>query len=188
MREYTRWRILYIPLYRKQNQFQFLDKFLFSSDVKKKDNWQNVGTWNIPIQENRVYEFRTNGKCLIQQSEWRTLHSNVVTSYTVKTRKQLGLADPLPLDIKAYKFVVDTGTTFHICIHKELFFGPTNKAKSMYIKGVGGRVKFKGYGRIKTQSNQWQCGRIQPGYRQRPICTWMTNKPTKTTAVVSKNQ
>ena len=57
----------------------------------------------------------------------------------------------MPLDTDGYQFAVDTGTTFHICKHKELFVGNIKKAKSIYIKGIGGQIKVKGYGTIKIR-------------------------------------
>ena len=57
----------------------------------------------------------------------------------------------MPLDTDGYQFAVDTGTTFHVCKHKELFVGNIQKAKSIYIKGIRGRIKVKGYGTIKIR-------------------------------------
>ena len=53
------------------------------------------------------------------------------------------------LDVDSYQFVIDTGTTFHVCKHRELFIGQVSKAQHIFIKGVGGRIKVRGYGTIK---------------------------------------
>ena len=51
----------------------------------------------------------------------------------------------MPLESNEYQFAVDTTTSFHVCRHKELFVGKMKKAKNIFIKGVGGKIKVRGY-------------------------------------------
>lgn len=64
-------------------------------------------------------------------------------------KKEMMFTDLLPLDIDSYQFIIDTGTTFHICKNKNLFVDGIKKAKSIWIKGVGGKSKVRRYDTIK---------------------------------------
>ena len=89
-----------------------------------------------------------------------TLQSNIVMSYAVQTKKHDYADDLHTVDTDSYQFVVDTGTTFHVCKHRELFFGEISKARHIYIKGVGRRIKVRGYGKIKlgvVNNNNKEC-------------------------------
>ena len=77
------------------------------------------------------------------------LYSNIVISYATQTKNQDYVDDLKTLDVDNYRFVIDTSTTFHICRHRELFIGNVSKARHIFIKGVGGRIKNRGYGKIK---------------------------------------
>ena len=46
-------------------------------------------------------------------------------------------------DEDSYQFVVDTGTTFHVCKDRDLFTGPITRATHTFIKGVGGQIKVR---------------------------------------------
>ena len=53
----------------------------------------------------------------IERHFGRTLHSNVVLSYAAQTKNQDYVDDFNTLDVDSYQFVIDTGTTFHVCKH-----------------------------------------------------------------------
>ena len=97
-----------------------------------------------------LFKTTLNNK-IIQRCEGSTLTSNVVLWWATKSRSNELSLSTMPLDTDGYQFAVDTGTTFHVCKHKELFVGNIQKAKSIYIKGIGGRIKVKGYGTIKIR-------------------------------------
>ena len=61
-------------------------------------------------------------------------------SYAVQTKKHDYADDLHTVDTDSYQFVVDTGTTFHVCKHRELFFGEISKARHIYTKRVDGIV------------------------------------------------
>ena len=52
-----------------------------------------------------------------------TLQSNIVMSYTAQTKNHDYVYNLNTLDTDSYQFVVDTGTTFYVYKHRELFFG-----------------------------------------------------------------
>ena len=89
-------------------------------------------------------------KDVVSRYHGRVLHSNVVLLYAAKMPKEEIVTDPFGIDEDIYQFVIDTGTTFHICRSKELFLDGIKKAKDIWIKGVGGKVKVRGYGSIKV--------------------------------------
>ena len=92
--------------------------------------------------------FTTKGINLVKRLEGSTLYSNVVLSYSTHLKEEEPIINPLPLEMNEYYFAIDTATSFHVCKHKELFIGEIKKANNIYVKGVGGRVKVKGYGTI----------------------------------------
>ena len=92
-----------------------------------------------------MHTYRTDATSMIHHFEGRSLQSNVVLSYSTKMKNEMTFTDPLPLDVDCYQFVIDTDTTFHICKNKNLFVDGIKKAKNIWIKGVGGRIKVKGY-------------------------------------------
>ena len=89
-------------------------------------------------------------KDVVSRYHGRVLHSNVMLSYAAKMSKEEIVTDPFGIDEASYQFVIDTGTTFTICRLKELFLDGIKKAKDIWIKGVGGKVKVRGYGSIKV--------------------------------------
>ena len=111
-----------------------------------------------------TYSFKTNPSYdVIAKYEGKTLHSNIAISYSTRTSQDLVRNDFLPIDQNYYQFVIDTGTTFHICKSKHLFVGDIKRAKNIWIKGVGGKIKVKGYGSIKicvTDDSSHECNLI----------------------------
>ena len=95
--------------------------------------------------------YKTKPIDIVKRYEGSTLISNVVLSWAAELQSNESYLETMPLDTDSYQFAVDTGTTFHVCRHKELFVGNIRKAKSIYIKGIGGRIKVKGYGTIKIR-------------------------------------
>ena len=92
--------------------------------------------------------YRTKTTNLIRRLEGKTLLRNIVLSYATSCREKETIIDPLPIGDNEYNFAVDPTTSFHICKHKELFVSGIKKAKGIFIKGVGGKVKVRGYGLI----------------------------------------
>ena len=111
--------------------------------------------------ENRAkHIYVSSMRNVVSRYHGKILYSNVVLSYTAKMSKEVIVTDPFGIDEDSYQFVIDTGTTFHICKSKELFLGGIKKAKDIWIKGVGGKVKVRGYGSIKvtvTDDNSNEC-------------------------------
>ena len=111
-------------------------------------------------QRNRK-TFLTKSTNLIKRLEGKTLISNIVLSYATKIKDDEQIVNPLPISHECqYEFAIDTATSFHVCKHKELFIDGIRKTKSIYLKGIGGRVKVKGHGTISvkvTDDNDQEC-------------------------------
>ena len=98
-----------------------------------------------------VHTFNTLSNSVIKQYDGKTLSRNVAILYAIQT-KQSEFHDELYIfDEDIYQFVVDTGTTFHVCEDCDLFTGPITKATDIFIKGVGGQIKVCGHGTIKIR-------------------------------------
>ena len=95
--------------------------------------------------------YRTKPIDIVKQYEGTTLVSNVVLSWATELQSNDKVLSTMPLDTDGYQFAVNTGTTFHVCKHKELFVGNIKKAKSIFIKGIRGRIKVRGYRMIKIR-------------------------------------
>ena len=129
-----------------------------------------IGHCDKKSSETYMYEnrsprvFSTKSKNLIKRLEGLTLVSNIVLSYATKINNDEQLVDPLPIsNERQYEFAIDTATSFHVCKHKELFVQGIRKTKSIYLKGIGGRVKVQGFGTISVKAiddNDQECNLI----------------------------
>ena len=117
----------------------------------KKDEAANERAHKYLYETKTTKVYKCRSKSIVHRYRGKTLSSNVVLSCTTKLNGTDSELSILPIDQDSYQFAVDTGTTFHVCKHRELFIGDIKKAKSIYIKGVGGRVKVHGYGTIKLR-------------------------------------
>ena len=83
-------------------------------------------------------------------------HEDISRSRIIKTQVLLGCQDgQIPsfnssrFDIKSLVFVVDTGSSDHLCKDKELFIGEVVPLQNVKLQGVGGLTEAKGYGTIQ---------------------------------------
>ncbi len=102
-------------------------------------------------EQRSSHEFSTNAMSIIPRYVGKTLLSNVAISYAAQPKHASFIDETYTFDEDSYQFIVDTGTTFHVCKERELFTGSINKARHIYIKGMGGRIKVRGYGTIKIR-------------------------------------
>ena len=56
-------------------------------------------------------------------------------------------------DLQSIFFVLDTGSSDHLCRTKSLFHGSIKPLKGVKLQGVGGQIEAKGYGTIKFDLN-----------------------------------
>ena len=141
-------------LFAKEINITFWTSFFLAQLPLKQLRWfssHQESNCKYLYETQSVHTYRTDTTNRIHRLEGRTLQSNVVLSYTTKMKNEMSFTDPLPLDVDCYQFVIDTGTTFHICKNKNLFVDGIKKARNIWIKGVGGRIKVKGYGTIKIR-------------------------------------
>ena len=122
---------------------------------------QSHATNRYYFEHASTYKFKTNSSYnFISKYKGKTLYSNIAISYSTRTSQHLVRNDFLPIDQDHYQFVIDTGTTFHICKSKHLFVDKIKRAKDIWIKGVGGKIQVRGYGSIKiriTDDNSHEC-------------------------------
>ena len=125
---------------------------------------QSHATSKCYFKHASTYNFKTSSSCdFVSQYEGKTLYSNIAISYSTRTSQHLVRNDFLPIDQDHYQFVIDTGTTFHVCKSKHLFVDNIKRARDIWIKGVGGKIQVKGYGSIKirvTDNNSHECDLI----------------------------
>ena len=102
-------------------------------------------------ESHHIHKFSTVATSIIHCYAGQNTQGNVVLSNTAQTKHMDYVNDTYTFDEDSYPYVVDTGTTFHICKYRELFTGSLTKAQSIHIKGVGGRIKVCGHGTIKIR-------------------------------------
>ena len=89
-------------------------------------------------------------KAKIRPFSITNVRSNVLHNFN---RKQISLATGLSFATsqETAQFLLDTGSTHHVCNRKELFVGPTHPVRGVQLTGVGGSIYAKGVGSIQLK-------------------------------------
>ena len=112
----------------------------------KLDPGIHLNKYKYELRSKTTFQSRTVN--LVKRLEGRTLYSNVALSYSTYVRGNNDPTNPLSLESKDYYFAVDTATSFHVCKQKGLFVDNLKTAKNIFVKGIGGKTKVRGYGTI----------------------------------------
>jgi hypothetical protein len=104
-----------------------------------------------------IHEHTENSNDIVHHV-WKSdrSHASISRPRIIKTQVLIGSQDgQIPsfnssrFDIKSLVFVVDTGSSDHLCKDKELFIGEIVPLQHVKLQGVGGLTEAKGYGTIK---------------------------------------
>jgi hypothetical protein len=129
------WHLLH-PLGRKESKKSLGSKSQFSVSSDDKYEHKNVPQHFLGIRR-RV----------------RFHRSRLATSLVLLSQPALHLAsdDYFQFSPKSYSFVLDTGSSDHVCRDRELFLSDPTPCPHISLQGVGGKVQASGIGSIKLR-------------------------------------